>query len=464
MGKYTVTELRDYCKQGQKIYIDGIGVKSAKVLYNLLSACIPVVGFIVDSLESIAVDNLYGLPICKVAEGIVVEELVKEEFAIKEKWNMALMLTMLNSRFHNRPVVFMVHEAMRDFWINVIATMKLEDASVISVENEMDEIYELCYKDMERLIVAITTSDMEEEVAENLILLGLEETKNILYIHNSFSGNFTSEYKGFDWMLGNTYDPESSFPGFCEYRSFGNESEEGAFKIVVLGNSATDPFFYRQISWPEYLCRFYREKRMKCIIWNGAITDYSSGNELTKLLRDAVHLSPDIIISYSGVIDFRDYKQGYPFINLNLKRTMEVWCGTNPKKNLVLGVKDERTAYRRWLQNEEIMHAACSTLGIRFLGVLQPWIGSGISGDNEYLRAWYYNYWRIVYPEFKDYLYNAEEFARQIKDDSEKLTWLHDFTHIFDSYWPDEIYYDSVHVNEKGNQIVARHMMDLLGN
>ena len=337
MEKFTITELQDYCEQGEKIYIKGVEVKSAKVLYDLLYACIPVVGFVVDSFESIDVDNLYGLPICENIDGITVEELVKKDSGITEKWNMALMLTMINSRFHNRPVVFIIQEAMREFWTNLIVTMKLEDASIISVENGMDEIYELSYQDTERLIVAIAVADMEEEVAESLKLLGLEETKNILYIHNSFSGNFTSEYKGFDWMLGNTYAPESSLPGFCEYRSFDGESADEVLRIVVLGNSAADPFFYRQTSWPEYLSQIYREKGKKCIIWNGAITDYNSGNELTKLIRDAIHLSPDIIISYSGVIDFRNYKQGYPFINLNLQRTTEKWCETNPQKALVLG-------------------------------------------------------------------------------------------------------------------------------
>lgn len=462
MAKYAISELKDYVVQGEKIYIKGTSVQSANVLFALLYACLPVAGFAYDMSDGLEMKRLYGLPIYENPNGVIVDELEKGDLDIKEEWNMALMLTVIQSRFHYGKVVFIIHEHMSVFWNNLIVTMKLENATTLSVESEMDRIYEFCYEDAEHFIVAIATLDMEEEVAENLKLLGLEETKNILYIHNSFSGNFTSEYKGFDWMLGNTYAPENPFPGFYKYSSFENANEEDAFRIVILGNSATDPFFYRQTSWPEYLTRMFREKGKNCIIWNGGITDYSSANEVMKMIRDVVHLSPDVVISYSGVIDFREYKPGYPFVNMNLKRTTQLWCEKNPKKALVLGVKDERTAFQRWIQNESIMQATSKIVGSRFFAVLQPWIGSGISGSNEYLSEWYYNYWRVEYPEFSDYLRNADEFVKNIKYSSDNIEWLYDFTHIFDAYEPNEIYYDSVHVNETGNQIVAQHMMDLL--
>lgn len=458
MGKFTLQELKSCC---ENIYIKGAGVEAVRIFYDLLLENILVKGFASNDTDVEDIDNLYGIPVYKAVEGVIVEELEDKEMNNKHL-NLPLMLTMIHSRFHNRPVFFVIHEETREFWTNLIETMRLEEASVISVENEMERIYELGYLDTEKLIVAIATQDMEEEISDNLKCIGLEETKNILYIHNSFSGTFTSEYKGFDWMLGNTYFPESAIPGFYKYSSLEGENDEDVFKIVVLGNSTTDPLFYRQTSWTEYLCQKYRENNKKCIVYNGAMTDYSSGNELLKLIRDVVHLSPDVVISYSGIIDFRDYEPGYPWINLNLKRTTKAWCETNSQKKLVLGIKDNRDAYTRWLQNEKIMQAICQSMGIRFFGVLQPWIGSEISGSNKYLKGWYYNYWREVYPEFKDYLNNADRFIKGIKEDSQKFDWLKDFTNIFSKYAPEELYYDSIHVNELGNQIVAENMLKVL--
>lgn len=327
-------------------------------------------------------------------------------------------------------------------------------------DTDSEQIYDLMYLDIEKLMVFISLFGYKE-MEETLISIGLKPTQNFVHISNSFSGHITDKYFGFDWLLGNTFVgkiDEKCCNGFYVH----SNTKAPSYKIVILGNSTTDPLFYPQKSWPEMLWEKYIARHIDVIIYNGAITDYSSNNEVIKFIRDVLRLDPDIVVSYSGVIDFGEYIPDYPYVNLNLMRTSKEWEEKSNKK-VVYGLEDHRSAYERWLENETIIHQICEMKGISFSAVLQPWIGSDCVAPTEKLQIWNDYYWEVEYPQFNKYISNAQEFKERIVADVKKNDWLHDFTNIFEQIDDTDIYYDSIHVNEIGNQIVAEKFYELIG-
>lgn len=474
-------------KEKRKIYILSIDNSSKKIFFLLLQYKVKVSGFAVRKKSSKT--ELYGLRILSTEEiekndsiyitskdekdtfrdiiddgkiyFIEEERFEENEFTFEEngkvrKCNAALMVQMILSRVPKRQTVFLVKSEQYDFWKNLTLVLqeKIQDITFISIDEESERIYDLMYCDLDKLVIFICIFEAEG-VTQILSELGLKATYHYVYIHNSFSGHVTDKYYGFDWYLGNSFLTETELPGFYIH----GDVKSSQKKLVLLGNSATDPLFYPQTSWPEML--WERCKENQVVICNGAITDYSSTNEVIKLLRDVLLLKPDIVISYSGIIDFREYVPGYPYLNLNLMRTSKKW-ESDSGKEVIYGIKDNRSAYERWIENEKIMYSLCRMNDILFVGILQPWIGSERKQAGEKLQIWNDNYWSIAFPQFDKFVSNAKEFKEKIRIDVEKYEWLHDFTDIFSEIDDADIYYDSIHVNELGNAVVAEKIGELL--
>lgn len=385
-------------------------------------------------------------------------EFIFQENGQMRKCNAALMLTMILARTQKKQAVFLVNSAEYAFWSNLVNVLQntLSNVLIIDVDTEYDKIFDMAYYDRARVIVFVTIFE-HKNITEILLEIGLKQTEHFICIYNSFSGHITDQYYGFDWLLGNTFKQEQECPGFYIHGKLSNRQK----RIVLLGNSVTDPLFYPQKSWPEILYEKYKKDGINLIIYNGAITDYSSTNEVIKLYRDVLLLEPDIVVSYSGIIDFRQYVKDYPYINLNLMKTSEKWEGENSKE-VIHGIKDKRSAYERWMNNEKIMYQICQINNICFYGVLQPWIGSECMDPCEKLQMWSENYWQISFPQFDKFIANARDFKTNICSDVEENDWLFDFSNIFEKIDDSQIYFDSIHVNEYGNRIIAENFFKLL--
>lgn len=386
------------------------------------------------------------------------DDLIFYENNRTRKCNAALMLTMVLSRIQDRYAVFLTNSGYYNFWKNVTDSLKedAQDILIIPTDTESEKIYDLLYYDIEKLIVFVALFE-HGEIDEILRDFGLKQTQNIVYIYNSFSGHTTDKYCGFDWFLGNTFAEKQQLPGYNVHGDSSNISK----KIVLLGNSTADALFYPQKSWPEMLWEQCGRIGKNIAIYNGAVADYNSSNEVIKMLRDVLLLAPDIVISYSGFIDFGQYVPDYPYLNLNLMRTSREWEDKSGKK-VVYGVADIRSAYDRWLDNEKIMYQICKMHGISFYGVLQPWVGSECEDACEKLLIWSSHYWQIAFPQFEGFVNNAREFKQNIQFDVKENSWLYDFTNIFSDIADSEIYFDSIHVNERGNEIVAKCFAEIL--
>lgn len=473
-----------------QIYILSTDIYAKYNFFTLLQHKVPVSGFITNEKQKTG--KLYGLPILSLDEieeetavyvvdqndwelfqnsidekrvyVIDSQNMEKKDFLFYEngelkKCNAALMLTMILSRIKGKKAVFLIQSEYLSFWENLIFVLKNEisEVSIISVDQECERIYDFLYYDPKELIFFIATFDYKE-IVQTLDEIGFQQTQNYVYIHNSFSGHITDKYYGYDWYLGNTYIENKEFPGFYIH----GDPDNAAKKIVILGNSVTDPLFYPQKSWPEMLWEKCRENSIDITFFNGAITDYNSSNEVIKMFRDVLMLEPDIVVSYSGFIDFRQYVPDYPYINLNLMRTSQKWQNDS-RKEVIYGLVDRRSAYERWISNEKIMHQICRLHNIRFYGVLQPWIGSECENPCEKLQVWSDNYWSVSFPQFDKLIDNAQEFKKRIQSDVEQCDWLSDFTCIFSEIEDSDIFFDSIHVNGPGNQIISERIGDLLG-
>jgi len=359
------------------------------------------------------------------------------------------------SRVAKRQAIFLIQSGQYKFWNNLVMVLKREvrDPVLLSIDEDREGIYDLMYYDSDQIVIFVCMFETED-IQKELATIGLKQTYHYVCLYNSFSGHVTDKYYGFDWYLGNSFLAENEMPGFYVY----GDTMNARVKVALLGNSATDPVFYPQKSWAEMLWERCRENQV--VIYNGAITDYNSTNEMIKLLRDVLLLKPDIVISYSGIIDFREYVLGYPYLNLNLMRTSRKWQNDTGKE-VVHGIKDYRSAYERWLNNEKTMYAICQMNDISFWGILQPWIGSERKDAGEGLQVWSDNYWSVAFPQFDQFVSNAREFKEKINGAVEKYEWLHDFTDIFFEIDEADIFYDSIHVNEFGNAIVAEKIGSL---
>lgn len=383
-------------------------------------------------------------------------EFLQIEADVAYKFNAPLAITMMLSRCKDTENVVVIGNETKAFWFNIVETLSIRTEPLIILDKCYEQLYELSYKErMETLVLAVCIMETSIEIQRILGELGLKRTVNVIYAFDSFSGHITEGYMGFDWLLGNTYNIEGKFPGFTQYRAGAGDKV-----IVVIGNSASDPLFYPQKSWTEYLSEIFLKEKKSAVIYNGAVTDYSSSNELVKLIRDVLLLKPDIVISYSGFIDFREYMKYFPYINLNLMKRADEWQANHT--SVVYGVHDERSSYTRWLENERSMQAVCGEFNIKFYAILQPWVGSHEVEESNVLAAWYHNYWSVVFPQFSEILNNAVEFKTKIGYAAVRYDWLYDFTEIFAKFPVSHIFYDSIHVNEIGNRIVAQSVYEII--
>ncbi len=469
----------------KKKYIYSTDIESKKIFYVLLQNEVRISGFVRGQNE--VTERIYNIPVYTREELdtqssviIVTEEEKKtvadwaDEIFIagpemnfgdkiyfgkrqENHCNAALMLSMILSRSRGKQCFFFADRDDISFWENLIHTLSLEDsgAQLICLGEEDEKIYETAYYNPDDIMIFIASFERSEELGDILKDMGFLQTRHYVWIGNSFSGHVTDQYYGFDWFLGNTYIQNRELPGFYIH---GDESCN--HKIVVLGNSATDPLFYPQKAWPEFLYEKYLKQGIKVTIYNGAITDYSSSNELIKLVRDVLRIRPDIVISYSGFIDFRQYVPDYPDINLNLMRTSEKWEKESGRE-VIYGAADRRSAYERWQENEKIMNQVCELYHIKFYGVLQAWLGSE-SEDSGRLREWSENYWKVSFPQFDSIVENAEDFKEKIRTDAERCSWLYDATAVFAGIGDEKIFYDSIHVNETGNEIIADAVWEIM--
>ena len=93
---------------------------------------------------------------------------------------------------------------------------------------------------------------------------------------------------------------------------------------MITGGSTTDDTFSNQKSWPSFLSKILKERKLSHVIYNGGIVGYNSSQELLKTIRDINILKPHIVISYSGINDFYRGTNDFihPYIPLHISKNI----------------------------------------------------------------------------------------------------------------------------------------------
>jgi len=243
--------------------------------------------------------------------------------------------------------------------------------------------------------------------------------------------------------------------------------------ILTLGGSTTDALT-RATSWPEELAKLLVARGLAGTVINGGVGGYSTNQELLKLIRDGIEFGPDLVISYSGVNDRGAYGiLPHPMVHPYQRKLMSsltrrgmapivpntisllrslVNPGDDTRLTYTLGVETKRSLGECYARNLTLMHAVAQASGAGFLAVVQP---SAYVGDYD----WEADFEKDGKPA--RYVEQLRSLYAEIGDLPAKVDYVYSFIGIFDGV--EGVYQkDGVHTTQKGDQIIARKMLELI--
>lgn len=185
-------------------------------------------------------------------------------------------------------------------------------------------------------------------------------------------------------------------------------------------------------------------------VLNGGVVGYNSSQELLKLIRDGLELQPFLVISYSGINDMVKLpRMGAHYMD----HVWENFFVEGEVDSIVLednfsvtyGSMTQMDSAEYWYRNERIMCNICRGFSIPFLGILQPCTYTRISEERSLFEK------RALYANAERIIKHFEKARYLIKSGEEKD--IIDFTTLF--HHKKDIYFDTCHVFEEGNQIIA---------
>lgn len=310
-------------------------------------------------------------------------------------------------------------------------------------------IEEIIYKEHYLLLLY---DEKERFCFDRIYELGVERKfcgKNIL-VSDWYWPDWRGDKFIVDVNMGHTYTMNWKYPGIYLY----GKNREDDYKIAVLGGSTTDSMLFDDVpSWVEIMYEQYC--RSNITIFNGGVGAYNSAHELGKLTRDIMKLSPDMVLVYDGFNDcaannsFQYLEKLVHYAGRHIAReeggavhSQEAWKGVPSKGNCI----DD------WLDNIESMYAITSSRNIKFFSFMQPSLGSKKNLD-PHSKTLYYTY--HTFPLAK----KERQFRERAYEIAKTHEYIYDLTDIFDDV---DVYMDMAHVYEKGNQIVAEHIWNVI--
>ncbi|HEX5066894.1 MAG TPA: SGNH/GDSL hydrolase family protein [Myxococcota bacterium] len=243
--------------------------------------------------------------------------------------------------------------------------------------------------------------------------------------------------------------------------------------ILALGGSTTDGAG-ADPSWPEELARLLKDRGIAGTVVNGGTGGYSTNQELLKLIRDGLEFRPDIVISYSGVNDRGEYGElPYPMVHAYQRQVLAhltegapsrllpnavAWLRRevlpHPKHRVTstLGVASSSTLGEQYERNLVLMEAVARARGAAFFGFIQP---------NAYFRSRHQG--KPGEAKSPAYVASLQALYAEIIDLPERLPFVRDFTGIFEPH--DDVYRgDGIHTTPKGDAVIAREILDVIGD
>lgn len=330
-----------------------------------------------------------------------------------------------------------------------------EIAYIASLEEMENVPYSILKNEEKGSFYVWIVSEDSEKYEQKLKEIGLTKYEEYESITENPYANQSLKYQ-LDVHLGYTLKTDILGGGVSV---FGDEQAENTLKIVVLGNSTSNPKLFTFKSWIEAFYEILSEDldgKKSVVVYSAAVSGYKSAQELIKLQRDMLSIKPDIVISFSGVNDthsnggtWTNYYQKQMFDCLRENYTslggMDI-SGAEYSE----GVITDETPAKKWLRNIRLMHSACKEFGIQYYAFLQPMIGEKNYDLSE----------MIVGGDLKNLKKTSCEFIEEVRGLIDQYNYIYDIADLFDEV--KDIYMDTAHVVESGNRMIAEKIASCL--
>lgn len=314
---------------------------------------------------------------------------------------------------------------------------------------EVKSPYDLMYEDKENIIILVTAIMGMQEITKLLEGMGYIYNENYFL---TFATELSAPFTYLDPVLSYSRGAEGEYEKVLFMGKREERKEERV--ILVLGGSTTDGTMYGIKSWPYYL---QQKVGKKIQIYNGGIAGYTSSQELLGLLRDGfLKIKPDLVIDYSGINDatLDSYGLTLPYFCSIMEKLTECYkrdVGKVPE--VYYGERAEKV--HRYIMNIRMMRGVCQELGCEFISILQPVMWTCVDYkcnaiEQEYRRV----------PAIEQTGKKTLEFYSKVIEEIQKYDYIFDFSKIFNNM--EDCFYESVHCNEKGNEIIADRIYGLL--
>ncbi|MBQ9359819.1 MAG: hypothetical protein IJT96_02145 [Lachnospiraceae bacterium] len=320
------------------------------------------------------------------------------------------------------------------------------------LEKDIRSPYDLIYEDKDKTVIVICTPGGKDIVMERLYGMGFTDENILMYFSAKNDADHTDALLGASRGDNTIVDmaPDS----------------DARRKILILGGSTSDPTYEGIRSWSWYLQKKFNENGQEVKVLNGAVVGHATGQELLCLLRDGIREKPDAVISYTGYNDYSeamDLPSGghFPLINKNLYDYHEKMIKSYTENNedelrpMYYG-KETNDAFSEFIYNARSMNALCGEFGIRYYHIFQPIITGELIPKGSFAEN------LIKEDAIKKCIERFEDFHDQYKKVRTEYPYMYDFTDIFEQ--EEDIFHDTCHVSEKGNEMIAGRVYELLSD
>lgn len=389
-------------------------------------------------------------------------------------WNLPLHFLTLMRDIINKDIIIYGYNKLGSELKRIFQLMDkqvkyfIEDEAVENADDIVKNKFDVLYENASDKIILVCK--LRENAKKELVCDALSQLENMGLKYGfdfreiqSISGEAIRDARigsygcKLDPMLGHTLTYPETSKTYNQYVVLGNENKND-LKIMILGGSTSDIGLYQpEKSWPEFL---WERLNKRAVIFGGGIAAYTSVQECLKLLRDIGSIKPDIVISYSGVNDIRPMRvEGHPFIhNFQLTAMRNV----DSSYSIDEGIVSNEDIGSLWLRMEESMCGIAQACGCRFYGILQPAIFNkqflvkrekliNTYGGNTFTKNCSYE---IVKRRYEELINAFEKYAGKNKS-------LYNLSGLFQES-REEIFKDQVHVYEKGNDLVAEKILEII--
>lgn len=379
-------------------------------------------------------------------------------------YSKALMKQML--KCNDRKIIVVAEGVLGKFILQTFEKLQIKIDKYFDIKKCRGGVFclpeELRNRSKEYFII-VTIYSGHKRVVENIIAGGYRY--NIDCVVSSASV-YVDEVDMIDPLLG--YTRESKIcPGIVAY---GKLKKEKNIVILTLGNSTTDSSTGGLNSWPYYLfMELSKVCRRNIVVYNGGVSGYHSGQEFLKLCRDGLELHPTMVISFGGVTEIDGLGTTVKGRKLVHKYQWRMWqsilgcTGAIPDslhmrnlKKISTGADEILDDSEIWINNERKMYAICKEFSVKFIGCLQPMIAKGCVLEEEV---------KLLLDDMgiNDEFYEAQkQFIDNATHKMKKYGYLKDLTMLFEG--KENMYRDSMHYSEQGNELIARFMAGMIVN